>query len=242
MGARLRLDSVTKVYGDVEARVTAVDDVSLDVAPGEIVLVMGPSGSGKTTLLSMCGALLRPTTGRIWIDDLEIAHLARRRLPAVRASSVGFVFQMFNLLENLTALENVRIVMGAAGWSGKEADRRAREILAALKMSGRLTWLPDKLSGGEQQRVAIARALANDPPLILADEPTGNLDSRTGYEVIHMLRDLANERGTTVVIVTHDRRIMDVADRVLWLQDGQIAPAPSGDAWLHEESQSPRLP
>jgi putative ABC transport system ATP-binding protein len=240
MGARLRLDSVTKVYGDVDARVTAVDDVSLDIAPGDVVLVMGPSGSGKTTLLSLCGALLRPTAGRIWIDDLEITDVARRRLAAVRATSVGFVFQMFNLLENLTALENVRVVMAAAGSSRRGADRRARDLLAALKMSDRLTWLPEKLSGGERQRVAIARALANDPPLLLADEPTGNLDSRTGYQVIHMLRDLSKERGKTVVIVTHDRRIMDVADRVLWLQDGRITAAPSEEAWLHEES--PRLP
>src|SRR5712691_8981236 len=134
MGARLRLDSVTKVYGDVGARVLAVDDVSLDIAPGEIVLVMGPSGSGKTTLLAMCGALLRPTSGRISIDNLDITTVARRRLAGVRATSVGFVFQMFNLLESLTVLENVRIVMAVAGVSRKQSDRRAREILHSLDM------------------------------------------------------------------------------------------------------------
>jgi putative ABC transport system ATP-binding protein len=242
MGAQLRSDRLTKVYGDGDAKVVAVDNVSLDISPGDFVLIMGPSGSGKTTLLSMFGALLRPSAGRIWIDDLEITGLPARQLPGIRLRRLGFVFQMFNLLENLTALENVRIVIEAAGDSKRQADARARQLLGLLKMSSRLDWLPEKLSGGERQRVAIARAVANDPPLILADEPTGNLDSRTGYEVMHMFHTLAKERGKTVVIVTHDRRIADMADNVLWLEDGRVTAKPSDDAWLMQEPEARELP
>jgi putative ABC transport system ATP-binding protein len=225
----LQAENVTKVYGEGDTGVHALSDVSMTAAPGEFVLVMGPSGSGKTTLLAACGALLAPTAGRIWVSGTEITALDERRLPGLRLHTMGFVFQSFNLLANLTALENVRIVAEAAGRSRAEAGSRARELLGELRLSHRLDVLPDKLSGGERQRVAIARALTNDPPLILADEPTGNLDSRSGYQVMHMLELLAKERGKTVVAVTHDHRIEDVADQVLWLEDGRLSTQRPGE-------------
>jgi putative ABC transport system ATP-binding protein len=224
----LRLQDVTKTYGEGAATVRAVDGVSLDVAEGDLVLVQGPSGSGKTTLLAMCGALLRPTEGRIWLGDTEITGRSERELPEVRLRQVGFIFQSANLLANLTALENVRVVMEAAGT--RDADHRARTLLDELQLGGRLKMLPEKLSGGERQRVAIARALANDPPILLADEPTANLDSKAGYQLMHTLEVLAKERGKTVMAVTHDHRIEDVADRVLWLEDGQLSDRPPEEA------------
>lgn len=224
--AALRLDHASRRFGNGGAVVTAVDDVSLEVAAGELVLVMGPSGSGKTTLLAMCGALLRPTSGRIWVGDSEVSALGERALPELRLRHIGFIFQSANLLTNLTAAENVRIVLDAAGMPRRAANERARELLDSLRLSGRADSRPDELSGGERQRVAIARALANDPPLLLADEPTANLDSRTGYQLMHTLELLAKERGKTVVIATHDNRIADVADRVTWLEDGQLSEQP----------------
>ncbi|MAT84147.1 MAG: ATP-binding cassette domain-containing protein [Pseudomonadales bacterium] len=213
---------LVKVFGSGHTAVRAVDDVSLDVRPGELVLVMGPSGSGKTTLLSMLGALLRPTSGQVLIDGVDATALEERRLPAIRATRVGFVFQAFNLLEALTVEENVlfpaRLVRG-----GVEAARpRADSLLARLGLEGRRDKLPRTLSGGEKQRVAIARALINAPPLILADEPTGNLDSSNGQAVMMILHDIARDEGRAVVMVTHDERVEEVADRILWLEDGAL--------------------
>jgi putative ABC transport system ATP-binding protein len=223
MDAVLRLDNVTKVFGRGATAVRAVDSASLTAGKNEIVLVMGPSGSGKTTLLAMCGALLSPTAGRVRLGRADITAFSQKELARLRLRSIGFVFQSFNLLLNLTALENVRVVMEAAGVRRRTADVRVRELLAELRLSDRVDYLPEKLSAGERQRVAIARALANDAPLILADEPTGNLDSKTGYQVMHLLEGLAKERGKTVVAVTHDHRIEHVADRVLWLEDGHLS-------------------
>ncbi|MGI8797090.1 MAG: ATP-binding cassette domain-containing protein [Acidimicrobiia bacterium] len=228
----LRLEGVTKTYGEGPGAVRAVDDVSLEVSAGELVLVQGPSGSGKTTLLAMCGALLRPSTGRVFVDGTEITSLPERRLPPIRLRHVGFIFQSANLLANLTARENVRVVVEASGRSRRDADRRARELLDGLRLSERIDVLPERLSGGERQRVAIARALANDPPLLLADEPTANLDSRAGYQLMHTLELYAKEHAKTVVAVTHDQRIEDVADRVLWLEDGQLSDRPPEEAEL----------
>lgn len=222
----LRLDGVTKVFGQGDGAVHAVEAVSLSVAAGEIVLVQGPSGSGKSTLLAMCGGLLRPTAGSVWLDGTELTSLSERELPAIRLQRVGFVFQSAHLLANLTAAENVKVVVEATGARPAQAANRARELLVGLRLEQRLDALPEQLSGGERQRVAIARALANDPPLLLADEPTANLDSRTGYQLMHTLELLAKERGKTVVAVTHDHRIEDVADRLLWLEDGELTDRP----------------
>jgi putative ABC transport system ATP-binding protein len=218
----LQISHVSKRYGTGTTEVTAVNNVSLSVSPGEIVLIMGPSGSGKTTLLSMLGALLKPTEGTIQLKDVTLSTLAENHLPNIRLKQFGFVFQDFNLLSALTALENVAIVAELAGAKSREARRKATSILTELGLSERLHFLPEKLSGGEKQRVAIARALVNDPALILADEPTANLDSKIGHEIMRLLRRIAKEQGRSVVIVSHDQRIKDIADRVLWLEDGEF--------------------
>jgi putative ABC transport system ATP-binding protein len=185
---------------------------------------MGPSGGGNTTLQSMAGMLLRPTEGNIWVDGKEVTRLDKRHLPALRLHTVGFVFQAYNLLGALTARENLELVMNMAGVKGKAARERALKLLAMLGLEHRVNHLPADLSGGEKQRVAIARAIANDPPLILADEPTGNLDSKTGYEVMELLCcGLGRDQGRAIVIVTHDYRLRDIADRVLWLEDGHLS-------------------
>ena len=207
-------------FGQGAAAVEAVRGVDLDLAGGEIVLIMGPSGSGKTTLLSMLGALLRPSEGTIRLGGVEVTGLTERELPAVRAERIGFIFQDFNLMPSLTARENVEVSLNVMGVRGKEARQRAERLLRELGLGHRLDFLPGKLSGGENQRVAIARALANDPDLVLADEPTANLDSSIGREVMRRLREIAKQRGQSVLIVSHDDRIREFVDRVLWLEDG----------------------
>ena len=216
----LDVRDVSKRFGDGETGVLAVRGVSLAVEPGEIVLIMGPSGSGKTTLLSMMGALLKPTKGSIHLDGTAISELSEGRLPDIRLRQFGFIFQDFNLLSALTVLENVAIVAELGGLKGRAAREKATGLLTDLGLGERLDFLPEKLSGGEKQRVAIARALINDPTLILADEPTANLDSKIGHEIMRLLRRIAKEQGRSVVIVSHDQRIRDIADRVLWLEDG----------------------
>ena len=216
----LDVRDATKRFGEGDTAVTAVRGVSLAVEPGEIVLIMGPSGSGKTTLLSMMGALLKPTEGSIHLDGTDISALSEGRLPDIRLRQFGFVFQDFNLLSALSALENVAIVAELAGLNGRVARAKATALLTELGLGDRLSFLPEKLSGGEKQRVAIARALINDAALILADEPTANLDSKIGHEIMRLLRRIAKEQGRSVVIVSHDQRIRDIADRVLWLEDG----------------------
>ena len=225
--ATLQISHVTKRYGAGSTEVIAVRDVSLSVSPGEIVLIMGPSGSGKTTLLSMLGALLKPTEGTIQLNGTTISALEENRLPDIRLKQFGFIFQDFNLLSALTALENVAIVAELAGAKLGEAKRKAASLLTELGLGERLNFPPEKLSGGEKQRVAIARALVNDPRLILADEPTANLDSKIGHEIMRLLRIIAKEQGRSVVIVSHDQRIKDIADRVLWLEDGEFKEAVS---------------
>jgi len=218
----LRVEHVSKRFGSGETEVMAVRDISLSVAPGEVVLIMGPSGSGKSTLLSMLGALLKPTEGEIRLGDEVLSALSENRLPSVRLRQFGFIFQDFNLLSALTVLENVALVAELAGAKRGEAREKARAELTELGLGERLDFLPEKLSGGEKQRVAIARALINDPTLILADEPTANLDSSIGHEVMRLLRHIAKEQYRSVIIVSHDARIKDIADRVLWLEDGQF--------------------
>jgi putative ABC transport system ATP-binding protein len=221
-GETLQIAHVSKRYGTGSTEVTAVRDVSLSINPGEIVIIMGPSGSGKTTLLSMLGVLLKPTEGTIKLDGMTLSALAENCLPNIRLRQFGFIFQDFNLLSALTALENVAIVAELAGARSGAARRKAASLLTELGLSERLNFLPEKLSGGEKQRVAIARALVNDPALILADEPTANLDSKIGHEIMCLLRCIAKEQGRSVVIVSHDQRIKDIADRVLWLEDGEF--------------------
>jgi putative ABC transport system ATP-binding protein len=218
----LQVTHVSKRYGSGSTEVTAVHDVSLSVSESEIVLIMGPSGAGKTTLLSMLGALLKPSAGIIEVNGTVISALDESRLPDIRLKQFGFVFQDFNLLSALTALENVAIVAELAGTRSSEARHKATFLLTELGLGERLHFLPEKLSGGEKQRVAIARALINDPALILADEPTANLDSKIGHEIMHLLRRIAKDQGRSVIIVSHDQRIREIADRVLWLEDGEF--------------------
>lgn len=218
----LRVSHVTKRYGKGITEINAVRDVSLSVAPGEIVLIMGPSGSGKTTLLSMLGAILKPTEGEIRLNGDVISAFAEDHLPEIRLRQFGFIFQDFNLLSALTILENVAIVAELAGMKRNFARKKGIDLLNGLGLGERLYFHPRKLSGGEKQRVAIARALINDPALILADEPTANLDSKIGHEIMKLLRNIAKEQNRSVIIVSHDQRIKDIADRILWLEDGQF--------------------
>lgn len=223
-GSVLRMEAVTKVHGEGEAASTALREIDFESQCGEVVSVMGPSGAGKTTFLTIAGALLRPTHGRVTICGIDVTALSEKRLPKVRRESVGFIFQSFNLLESLTAQENVAIVMTKERSSSAGAMRRAQELLDVLGLAHRRRVLPRHLSGGEKQRVAIGRALANNPDLILADEPTANLDSARGRAVMGLLRQIAVEMGKSVVIVSHDYRVREVADRVLWLEDGSFSP------------------
>ncbi len=223
MDTVLELNSLSKIYGEGNTVVNAVDEIDLSIKPGEIVLIMGPSGSGKTTLLSMAGLLLSPTSGEIKIAGNDVGSMSSAELSRLRLTDIGFVFQAYNLLEALTAKENVEFVINVAGTKGEKASDRAEELLSLLGLGHRLDHRPGDLSGGEKQRVAIARALANDAPLILADEPTGNLDKKTGKEVMELLCcGLGRDQGRAIVIVTHDHRLQDIADRILWLEDGKL--------------------
>jgi putative ABC transport system ATP-binding protein len=218
----LEFDDVTKVYTTGELSVAALQNISLTVAEREVIVVMGPSGAGKTTFLTIAGALMRPTSGRVVISGTDVTALDERRLPKVRQEKIGFIFQSFNLLEALSALQNVELVMETRGVTGRSAKARARELLSMVGIDRQRGNLPKQLSGGQKQRVAIARALANNPDLVLADEPTANLDSQRGREIMELLRMVAKELGKTVVAVSHDLRIRELADRVLWLEDGKF--------------------
>jgi len=215
-------ENLVKTFGSGHVEIRAVDDVSVSIAPGEIVLIMGPSGSGKTTLVSMLGALLSPTSGHVRLDGVDITGLTEAELPRLRARKIGFVFQAFNLLEALTVEENILFPAQLAGGGIAEAKTRADSLIRRLGLDARRRALPRTLSGGEKQRVAIARALINSPTVILADEPTGNLDSANGQEVLMILHDIARDEGCAVVLVTHDPRVEDIADRILWLEDGEL--------------------
>ncbi len=215
-----------KIYRSGNVEVHAVRDVSLTVSPGEIVMILGPSGSGKTTLLSMLGCLLRPDSGHISIVGRDVTDLSEQARAEVRRRYLGFIFQGFNLLSALTVLENVAVALNIAGVKGKLAEVQAREILERLDLGHRLNFKPAELSGGEKQRVAIARALVNTPLLVLADEPTANLDSQNGHRVVEFFRDLTREQQCGVVMVTHDVRVRDIATRVLHMEDGRLIEAP----------------
>jgi putative ABC transport system ATP-binding protein len=215
----LRARGLRKEYGKNEGLVRAVDGIDLDVEPGETVAVMGPSGCGKSTLLHMLGGLERPTGGQIWLAGRRIDQLGERALAGLRRHGVGFVFQAFHLLDELTAVENVELPALLAGSSARAARRRAAGLLDRVGLADRARHLPSALSGGQRQRVAIARALANEPLVVLADEPTGNLDSAATLEVLRLF-DSLHEAGQTLVVVTHDTRIAATADRMISMRDG----------------------
>jgi putative ABC transport system ATP-binding protein len=215
----IRLQDITKVYPMGKRELTVLREVNLHIKQGEQVAIMGPSGSGKTTMLNLIGCLDTPTSGSYYLEDREVSRLSSGELAQVRGQKVGFVFQTFNLLPRLSALSNVELGLRYAGGSDRN---RAIEALAKVGLSDRANHRPTELSGGEQQRVAIARALAKNPPLLLADEPTGNLDSRSGEEVISILTSLHVEQGITLLMITHDHNIAHHCQRIIHLKDGQV--------------------
>jgi ABC-type lipoprotein export system ATPase subunit len=210
---------LTKIYGDGQG-VRALDGVDLVIKEGEMLAVMGPSGSGKSTLLNMLGGLDRPTGGQVLIDGQDLSEV--KNLDTFRARMVGFVFQLHNLLPTLTALENVGVPMRGQPIRRRARRERAKELLGLVGLADRMNHLPSQLSGGQRQRVAVARALANQPRLILADEPTGSLDTTAGDEIMHLLADLNASQGTTIIVVSHDRRVARATDRILTMRDGRI--------------------
>ena len=221
----LAVRGLTKTYGQGATVVDAVRSVDLDASSGEVLLVMGPSGSGKTTLLLMLGALLRPSSGSIKVATrdgrvIDIATAPEKQLPALRASMFGFIFQDYALLDALSASENIAVAANLAGTTGGAAREQALHLLERVGLSHRAGARPSQMSGGEQQRTAVARALANDPAVLLADEPTANLDASRGRDLARLLRRLADDDGRCVIIVSHDDRLREIADRVLWLEDG----------------------
>ncbi|MGC9573570.1 MAG: ABC transporter ATP-binding protein [Desulfobacterota bacterium U4-17] len=227
-GPLIRLVSVCKNYRMGEVEVQVLRDVSLEVARGEFAAIMGASGSGKTTLMNILGCLDRPTSGRYWLDGEEVSSMTADQRAMVRNKKIGFVFQNFNLLPRTSALDNVAMPLSytAGQLSEREARRRAREVLARVGLAQRLHHEPSQLSGGQQQRVAIARALVNRPPLLLADEPTGNLDSATSEEVLSLFEELNRQEGVTVVLVTHDPHVAGHARRIIHIHDGRIQKEP----------------
>ncbi|MEM2147394.1 MAG: ATP-binding cassette domain-containing protein [Candidatus Bathyarchaeia archaeon] len=218
----LETEKLDKVYKLGGRSIRALSDVNLQVKKGDFVSIMGPSGSGKTTLLNILGCLDKPTSGRIILDDVDVTTVPEKELYKIRRYKIGFVFQTFNLLPYLSAIENVELPMEGTGKSKEEKLKKARELLKLVGLAERENHKPLRLSAGEQQRVAIARALANGPSILLADEPTGNLDAKTKYEIVRLLGKLNTEHGTTIVMVTHDNAIASHARRVLFINDGKM--------------------
>lgn len=215
-------EDLAKYYQMGPITIKALDGVSVKIRRGEYVSVMGPSGSGKTTFFNMIGGLDRPTRGQVYIDEVDISKLDAYELAWLRCRKIGYIFQTFNLIPVLTAMENVMLPMIFAGVPRDERIRKARELLETVGLGDRLNHRPTELSGGQQQRVAIARALANDPVIVLADEPTGNLDLTTGFAIVQLLYRLKAEKGVTVICATHDLKMIDVSDRIAWIRDGLI--------------------
>jgi len=216
--------NVEKVFemGGGKIEVRALNGVSIRIAKGDFVAIMGPSGSGKTTFLNVISGLDKPTSGQVFMSGREITKMDQAHLSRLRQKNVGFIFQIYNLIPVLTALENVELPMVFAGVPEEERRKRAMELLERVGLADRVDHRPTELSGGEQQRVAIARALVNKPDLVLADEPTGNLDTKTGLEIIALMRELQNEEGATVVVATHDPKVADVVDIITYLRDGRV--------------------
>jgi putative ABC transport system ATP-binding protein len=217
------LKSISKEYSANGKKIKALDDINLDVKPKELVVLLGPSGAGKTTILNLIAGLEKPTSGDVRVLDIDLVDSDENFLSAFRAASIGFIFQSYNLVSTLTARENVELMMELAGWSdANRNEKRTAELIESVGLTERADHLPAQLSGGEQQRVAIARALANDPQLILADEPTGNLDMKTGSEIVTLLEGLKKERDKTVIITTHDERIVQKADVIYRVERGRL--------------------
>lgn len=219
----VRTRDLVKEYPMGSTTVKALTGVTLDIHRGDYVSIMGPSGSGKSTLFNMIGGLDKPTSGSVYINQVDIAQLSPAELAYMRCHTIGYIFQTFNLISVRTALENVTLPMLFAGVPADEADERAARLLDLVGLQDRYHHRPTELSGGQQQRVAIARALANEPAILLADEPTGNLDLKTGQEIIHLLRSLNQERGVTVISATHDLKMVDVSDRIVHVRDGAVS-------------------
>ena len=217
----IHLRGVSKQF-DGKRRVTALENVDLAIERGEMVSIVGPSGSGKSTLLNLIGGLDRPTEGQIEIDGATLARLNDDDLTRVRRDKIGFIFQFFNLLPTLSCVENVSLPLHLRGWPRKKIEQRARELLDLVKLGARVDHLPDELSGGERQRVAIARALSVYPPILLADEPTGNLDTSTGFDILQLIRDLHQRLGSTILIVTHDPAVAESCARTIHIRDGHV--------------------
>jgi putative ABC transport system ATP-binding protein len=213
---------VSKIYGEGDTAVQALRDIHWTLEKGAMAVVMGPSGSGKSTLLMIAGALLSPTRGRVEVDQMELGRLASADLSRLRLKHIGFVFQSFNLFPALTALENAALPAILAGISRKESLERGAGILNRLGLKRRLNHVPEELSAGEKQRVALARALVNDPPLLLVDEPTANLDSVSGQQILALLQQINEKDGKTIIVVTHDPRIAQTSTSLWWLEDGQL--------------------
>ena len=220
--AVVRTQQVKKVYRMGDMDVHALRGVDLEIYTGEYMSIMGPSGSGKSTLFNMVGGLDKPTEGKVYIDEVDVAQLDAYELAWLRCRKIGYIFQSFNLIPVMTALENVTLPMVFAGLTSDEARDKGIDLLKKVGLGDRHSHKPFELSGGQQQRVAVARALANDPAIVLADEPTGNLDLRTGTEIIELLKSMNESSGVTVISATHDHKMLSVSDRVVWIMDGQV--------------------
>lgn len=218
----VRTVDVQKVYRMGNEEVHALRGIDLEVYSAEYLSIMGPSGSGKSTFFNMVGGLDKPSTGKVYIDEVDIAQLDAQELAWLRCRKVGYIFQTFNLIPVMTAIENVTLPMTFAGLSSDEARDKGVELLRRVGLGDRLQHRPVELSGGQQQRVAIARSLANDPMIILADEPTGNLDLKTGEDIIEILKGLKEERNVTIITATHDHKMLAASDRVVWVRDGRV--------------------
>lgn len=218
----VRVSGVTKDFDLGKIVVKVLKGIDLEIEAGKYISIMGPSGSGKSTLFNMIGGLDKPTGGKVFIDEVDIAQLDAYELAWLRCRKIGYIFQTFNLIPVMTALENITIPMTFAGIPSDDANKRGMQLLDQVGLDGRHSHRPSELSGGQQQRVAVARALANSPSIILADEPTGNLDLTTGEDIIKLLKTMSLERGVTVISATHDYKMLNVSDQVIWIRDGRI--------------------